>query len=669
MVNNIKKQIDFLTKQLRQWEYEYYGLEKPTVSDAEYDLTLRQLIDLEKQYPQYVNDNSPTKRVGGYVSKSFEKTQHEIPMLSLNNAFNEEELRKFDNDVKEAINLHGDVEYNLEPKIDGLSISLTYIDGKLVKALTRGDGEIGENVIENIRTIKSIPLVINTQLPKIEIRGEVFLSFKEFERINNELKSEEKFANPRNAAAGSLRNLDSSLTAKRKLQMIAYYIPDESILTTLKITKQSDVISQLKSFGFKTARECKKCTSIDDAINEIKHIQDHKENLEYPIDGIVLKVNDINTYDDISRTSKFPKWAIAYKFPPEIKQTKLIDIIATVGRSGKITYVAKLIPTTIGGSVVSSATLHNADYIINNDIRINDIVKIFKAGEIIPKVIGPILNKRPTDTIKFVPITNCPICHTILEKQDNEVDQYCTNVSCPSRIVQSLIHFCSRNAMNIEDLSERNLQKLFDAKIIQNISDIYLLDKYRDTVLQGEFKIKDKSFNNIWNNIIKSKNNSLERLIIGLGIRHVGETTAKVLAKTFRTLDRLINSSLDELLKINDVGEMVAISIVDYFKNSENMKLINTLKDLGVNMSYLSQVDESQINKNSPYYQKSFVITGSFDIARHEIKKILETKYDAIVNDAITKNTNYLIVGENGGSKIEKANKLGIKIIKDKIWS
>lgn len=667
-MNNIQRQIEFLKKQLRQWEYEYYGLDKPTVSDGEYDLTLRKLIDLEKQYPQYATSDSPTKRVGGHVSKSFEKIKHEIPMLSLANAFNEEELRKFDNDVKEALKTTNEVEYNLEPKIDGLSISLIYINGRLTYGLTRGDGETGENVIENIKTIKSIPLLINTKLPKIEIRGEVFLSFEEFNRINNEIEDDKKFANPRNAAAGSLRNLDSSLTAKRKLQMIAYYIPNESILKTLSINKQSDVINQLKSFGFKTAKECKRCKNIEDVVNEINRIKKYKEGLEYPIDGIVLKVNDINTYDDISRTSKFPKWAIAYKFPPEIKQTKLLDIIATVGRSGKITYVAKLEPVAIGGSIVSSATLHNGDYIVDNDIRINDVVKIFKAGEIIPKVIGPILEKRPSNTIKFKPIRNCPVCNTLLEKQIDEVDQYCTNISCPARVVQSLIHFCSKSAMNIEDLSERNLQKFYDAKIIQKISDIYLINKHKQEILQSDFKIKDKSFDNIWNHIQQSKSNSLERLIIGLGIRHVGETTAKVLAKKFRTLENLTRTSLDELLKINDIGETVGISIVDYFKNQENIKLIDELKRLNINFSFLSQVDESKIDKSSPYYQKNFVITGSFDIARHEIKKLLEIKYDAIVTDSITRNTNFLIVGESGGSKIDKANKLGITIIRDKIW-
>jgi DNA ligase (NAD+) len=341
--------------------------------------------------------------------------------------------------------------------------------------------------------------------------------------------------------------------------------------------------------------------------------------------------------------------------------------MATVGRSGRITYVAKLEPTSLSGSIISSATLHNATYIMDNDIRINDIVSIFKAGEIIPKVIGPILTKRPQNTIPFKPIQYCPICHTLLEKQDGEVDQYCTNISCPSRIIQSLIHFCSKAAMNIDDLSEGTLQKLFDAKIITRISDIYLLDKYKQQILESDFKIKEKSFTNIWNNIQQSKHNSLERLIIGLGIRHVGETTAKVLAKAFRSLDQLKSLSIEDLAKINDIGQTVAISIVDYFHNQQNLTLINELKNLGVNITYLSQVDESKIDKSNIYYQKNFVITGSFEIARHEIKKLLEAKYDANVSDAITRNTNYLIVGENGGSKIDKATKYGITIIKDKI--
>jgi DNA ligase (NAD+) len=344
-----------------------------------------------------------------------------------------------------------------------------------------------------------------------------------------------------------------------------------------------------------------------------------------------------------------------------------LNITATVGRTGRITYIANLQPVILSGSTISSATLHNADYIRDNDIRINDIVKIFKAAEIIPKVMGPVLNKRPINTISFIPITHCPRCNALLEKQLGEIDQYCTNTSCPARILQSMIHFTSKKAMNIEDLSEKNLQKLYDANIINKIQDIYKFGEKKSIILQSDFKIKEKMFNNFINNINASKNNSLEKLIFAIGIRHVGETTAKILAKTFRTIDHLANASLNELMKINDIGETVAVSIVDFFRNNDNQRLINDLKTLGVNTRYLPSIDESKVEKNSQYYQKTFVITGSFDIPRHEIKKRMEQKYDANVIDTISRSTDYLIVGENGGSKIKKANKLNIKIIQTKI--
>jgi DNA ligase (NAD+) len=345
----------------------------------------------------------------------------------------------------------------------------------------------------------------------------------------------------------------------------------------------------------------------------------------------------------------------------------LLDIEPNVGRTGKITYVAKLQPVNLGSSIVSSATLHNAEYILENDIRVNDIVKVFKAAEIIPKVMGPILKKRQSDVKIFHPITHCPICNSLLEKQKDEVDQYCTNVSCPARIVQSMIHFTSKRAMNIEDLSERNLQKLYDAKIITTIQDIYNFENKKEIILSNDFKIKDKMFNKILKNINASKKNSLDKLLFALGIRHIGETTAKVLAKTFRTIDNIAQSTMEDLIKINDVGEVVAISIIDFFKNISNQTLIKDLKLLDVNTIYLSNVDESKIDTSNPYYRKTFVITGSFDIPRHEIKKMLEQKFDANVTDSVSKSTNYLIVGEDGGSKIEKASKLGVTIVKDKI--
>ncbi|MDR2369692.1 MAG: NAD-dependent DNA ligase LigA [Mycoplasmataceae bacterium] len=667
-MKHVQIKIEDLKKQLQQWAHEYYDLDKPTVSDAEYDLTLQELITLETTYPQFATDDSPTKKIGGSVATHFVKVRHDIPMLSLSNQFSEADLRKFDQDIKKEIGTLS-ISYNVEPKIDGLSISLIYINGVLKQALTRGDGEFGEDVTNNVRTIKTVPLRINTDITRLEIRGEIFLSYKEFHKINATIDDEaQKFANPRNAAAGSLRNLDSSISAKRNLDMIAYYIPDESVLRQLGIYTQANVINLLKQWGFKTANEIKLCENIDKVITYITEITQRRPTLAYPIDGIVIKENEIKYYDILGHTAKFPKWATAFKFPPEIAQTKLLNITPTVGRTGRITYVANLQPVHLDGSTVTAATLHNAEYIKDNDIRINDTVQIFKAAEIIPKVMGPVLTKRPEGAMSFTSITHCPICNTLLEKQIAEVDQYCTNVSCPARIVQSMIHFTSKKAMNIEDLSEKNLQKLYDANIIRCIQDIYKFKDQKSLILQADFKIKEKMFNNLVNNINASKNNSLEKLIFAIGIRHVGETTAKILAKTFRSIDNIAKASLAELTNINDIGEVVAISIMDFFKNTSNQTLIQDLKSLGVNTTYIPTIDESKVQTDSIYYQKTFVITGSFDVPRHEIKKKLEQKFDANVVDAVSKSTDYLIVGANGGSKKTKADKLNIPIIQVKIW-
>lgn len=671
-MDKVLKRIQELRDNLKKWEYHYYALDNPLVSDVEYDIAMNELIALEKQYPQLVTDDSPTKRVGGTILDKFEKIKHDYPMLSLSDVFSYEELIKFDSDIKKALNsfdkkIH--FSYTVEPKIDGLSISLHYEKGKLVRALTRGDGEYGEDVTNNAKTIRSIPLNITTSLDKIEARGEVFMSFKEFEKINSLIEDDEKkFSNPRNAAAGSLRNLDSSLAAKRNLEMIAYYLPNPNNLKQLNINKQFDVLTTLKSLGFKTAIESKLCNNINEVIDYIKLMTDHRSKMKFPIDGMVIKLNEMELYDLLGRTSKFPKWAVAYKFPPEIVKTKLRNIKSTVGRTGRITYVAELEPVKLSGSIVSNATLHNAEYIIDKDIRIGDVVQVFKAGEIIPKVLGPVLSERKDELKAFKPILTCPICGSLLEKQDDEVDQYCTNTSCPSRILQSMIHFCEKKAMNIEELSEKNLDKLSQAKLICSIQDIYQFNNKKEIVLNSNLKIKKKMFDKIVLNIEQSKKNSLEKLIFGLGIRHVGETTSKSLAKHFGDIQSLMNASLLDLQKITDIGETVAVSIFDYFKNERNIKLINDLISFGVNTKYLSNSQVSDKNKNSEYYQKKFCITGSFDIPRNEIKRLLELKFDAYVSESVNATTDYLIVGENGGSKQQKATKLGVKILKEKIW-
>lgn len=665
---DILNRINTLKKKINKWNYEYYMLDAPTVSDAEFDANMNELILLEKENPEFIADDSPTKKVGGFVATNFEKKKHNIPMLSLSNKYNFDELIEFDSTIKKELNSAIDIKYNVEPKIDGISISLTYINGILEQALTRGDGVIGEDITTNVRTIKTIPLKIDIPISPFEIRGEVYMAQKDFKKLNDSLPDDKKFANPRNAAAGSIRNFDSSIAAKRNLSMIAYFIPDDLSQKKMNITNQHQVIEKLQQLGFKTpTKETKLVANINEAIKFIDNITKIKDQLEFPIDGMVLKVDNTSLYDTIGRTSKFPKWATAYKFPPDIETTELVSIEAFVGRTGRITYVGKLKPVRISGSLVSAATLHNAEYIKENDIRINDFVKVYKSGEIIPKIIGPDLTKRTMNTKSFLPITNCPSCGTQLVIPNGEVDQYCFNDFCHAKKVNTIVHFCSRDAMNIEDLSEKTIEKLFNKNIIISIEDLYNFKNLKEQVINGDFEIKEKSFSNIVKHIEDSKTNSLERLIFAIGIRHVGIVTAKVLAKKFRTLENLQESTIDELLAINDIGETVAKSIVDYFNNPNNINFIKKLINYGLNTNYLSNAS-SNVDTTSEYYQKNFVITGTFDIPRHEIKKLLESKYDATVTDTVTKNTNYLIVGNDGGSKKDKAEKMGIKIITSKIW-
>jgi DNA ligase (NAD+) len=663
-MDNVKQRIEFLKKQLNEWSKQYYDLDRPTVSDADYDLLLKELTSLEKQYPQYHTDDSPTNKVGGTISAKFTKVKHNINMLSLSNAFNSEELLKFDNDVKEATKL-SDISYTVEPKIDGLSISLYYQDGKLVKALTRGDGINGEDVTVNVRTIKSVPLSIDYH-GDLQVRGEIFMSYANFEKINNELDELDKFANPRNAAAGSLRNLDSSITAKRNLLMVAYYLPDDHQLQQLNLSKQSQVIERLKSLGFYVAKGIKYCKNIEEVIAHIQYLETNKEQLGFPIDGGVVKVDNLSLYDSIGYTSKFPKWAIAYKFAPEIVQTKLLEINATVGRTGRITYVAKLEPVQLSGSTISAATLHNGEYIIMNDIRVGDIVKVYKAAEIIPKVIGPVLELRKQKLESFKAINVCPVCNATLTKELDEVDQYCPNISCKSRALASIAHFTSKKAMNIMLLSDKTLAKLYDHGVINSVCDIYDFHNKKQEILALDLKLKQKAFTNIVNNINNSKTNSLERLLFALGIRHVGEVMAKSLAKLYRSIDNLANTSYEDLLKVNDIGSVVAKSIVNFFADQNNKQLITKLKSYGVNTTYLSQA-AANIDQNNKYYQKTFVITGSFDISRHEIKSLLEKKYDANVVESLSRDVDYLIVGQKPGSKIDKAKKLNIQLIEEAI--
>ncbi|ADR23790.1 DNA ligase (NAD(+)) [Mycoplasma leachii PG50] len=645
--------INQLKEQLNLWSKQYYVDDNPSVDDTEYDLALKELISLENLYPEFITSDSPSQKVGGTVNEKFLKITHKTPMLSLGNVFNFDEFLEFNTQVSKVSNNLNN-EYVAELKIDGLSISLVYENGVLVSAATRGNGIVGEDVTINVKTIKSIPLKISKK-ERVEVRGEIYLSKAEFEKINKKrlLNSEDLFANPRNAAAGTLRQLDSKIVASRNLDaFLYYYISDDSAKLN-----QYESILRLNQLGFKTNKETMLCKNLDQIKAYIQKYTNLKNDLDYQIDGIVFKINDKNLQNSLGFTSKIPKWAIAYKFPAEIKQTKLLDVFATVGRTGKITYNAKLEPVFLMGAKISAATLNNAEYIKTKDLRINSIVKIKKAGDVIPEVIEAIKDEDFYKLEKFKPALYCPNCYSLLEKNDGEVDQFCINSSCSMKILRSLQHFSSREAMNIVSLGDRSLEILFNLKIIQNISDIYKLEEYKDQILAiDNFGLK--SYLNLIDSINASKNNSLEKVLFGLGIRHIGSKTAKILAKKYQNIDNLMSASYDELIQINSIGESLALSIVDWFKIEDNLKLINDLKSFNINFNYLG----AKINSNSIIANKSFVITGTLTRPREEFKTLIENNAGKI-SGSISKQTDYLLVGNNVGSKLEKAKKLGVKII------
>ena len=661
---DIKKKINNLVEKLKKWEYEYYALESPTVSDSEYDLSLKELVELEDKNPEFRNIDSPTLRVGGFISEKFEKVKHKIPMLSLSNAFSNEDIVKFDNDIRKELSENISFTYSLEPKIDGLSISLIYEDGFLKKALTRGDGIEGEDVTENVKTIKYVPLSIPFK-DEIEIRGEIFFDKKSMEKINS--ISEKKFVNARNAASGTIRNLDSSIVAERNLNAIMYNIP-ESIENN--IFKQSDVLKWLKHNFFNVSKYNKVCENVDELINEIKWFQENRETIPFDIDGIVIKINEINLYDDIGYTSKFPKWATAYKFPPKIVSSKLIDIKTSVGRTGRINYIAQIEKVKIDGVAIQNATLHNFEYIQEKDIRINDYVELYRAGEVIPKIIGPIISKRTNECKKFICPKTCPSCNSILEKIENEVDLYCNNKKCERKIIESISHFVSRNTMDIDGLSIKIIEKLYDKNIISSFIDLYKLENKKEEIINANLLIKEKSFNNLISQINKSKGNSLERLIFGLGIKHVGEVASKAIAKKYLSLSNFKNITIESLLEISDLGDKMANAIFNYFNDCDNDEIINSLINMKIANEYFSKWSGNQIsNENEIYRNKKMVITGSFSTSRNEIKPLLEEMYGAKISSKVGPSVDFLLIGNNPTSKkIEEAKKYNIRIIDKEFW-
>ena len=638
-----------LIELLNKYNYEYYTLDKPSVEDSEYDRLMQELIRIESSHPEWVRSDSPTRKIGGEIISEFVKVKHDVPMFSLGNVFNEEEIKDFDEKVSKVFPKH---EYVCELKIDGLAVSLEYKKGVLFRAATRGDGVIGEDITHNVKTIKSIPHKL-TEDVDITIRGEVYMPKKSFEALNKYQieHGESVFQNPRNAAAGSIRQLDSNIAAKRGLDAFLYHYP----LTPFKTHYES--LMYMKKLGFIVNPNIKLCKNISEVLDYINEWTLKRSSLPYEIDGIVIKVNDIDMQKELGYTAKVPKWATAYKFPPEHVLTRLTDIIFTVGRTGQITPNAVLEPVRVMGSTISRATLHNQDFCIEKDIRIGDYVYIYKAGDVIPAVDRVELSRRTGNEKEFQMIKYCPMCGTELKQKPGMVDFFCENVHCPARKVEGLIHFVSRNAMNIDGLGDRIMEDFYNYGFIRKISDIYKLSSKREELIELEgFGIK--SVNTMLENIEKSKNNSLDRLLFALGINGIGAKTAKILCKYYTSIDTLMNATEEELSNIHDIGPTLSKNIVDYFKNENNLKEIDELKSLGLNMSFIGK----QLIEDDNFKDKRFVITGSFDnITREEIKAFIEER-GGFTSDSVSKKTDVVLVGENPGSKKDKAKELNIPI-------
>lgn len=640
-----------LVELITKANYEYHILDNPeTLTDAEYDNYLRELYSIEEIHPEWIRSDSPTQKIGGIVLDKFEKVTHNIPMMSLADVFNEDEILEFDNRIKkEGIN----PKYVCELKIDGLSVSLKYEKGILVSGATRGDGITGENITHNVKTIKQVPLKLNKPID-IEVRGEIYMSKKTLEYLNEMRKEsgEPLLKNCRNAAAGSVRQLDSSIAAKRNLEVWIYHLPDPE---DYGIKTHHEALEFMSDLGFRVNPNNRLVSSIDEVMDFIHEKGNARKDLPYDIDGVVIKLDDLNDHEIMGNTIRYPKWACAYKFPAEVVQTKLNDIKFTVGRTGQVTPNAILEPVMVMGSLISKATLHNEEYCLTKDIRIGDTVRIIKAGDVIPRVESVVMEMRNNNSLPFKFIKECPICGSTLVKKD--AAYYCKNDDCSKKDIEGLIHFVSRDTMNIDGFGDATLEDFYNLGYIKRISDIYHLNKYIDELklLEG---FGEKSISKLTDAIEESKKNSLEKLLFALGIRYVGKKTAKILAREFKHIDNLIKADFDTLNRIRDVGDVIAKSVVDYFNDEDNLKLIDELKSLGLNMEYLLQ----ETDEETAFTGKTFVLTGTLDsITRDEAKTKIESLGGNCAG-SVSKKTNVVIAGHDAGSKLTKAQELGIDI-------
>lgn len=652
-MEHIKEEIFKLVALLNKYSYDYYVEDNPQISDTEYDTLYKQLEKLEQEYPEFILDNSPTQRVGDRVLDEFEKVIHKVPMLSLSNTFSIEDLRDFDSRISK-LSSDDSIEYICELKIDGLAISINYENGKLVSAATRGDGMVGENVTENIKTIFSIPKTLKTK-KSFEVRGEVYLPKKSFELLNKEREenNEVLFANPRNAAAGSLRQLDSKITAKRRLSAFIY-----SVVGDENINSQKMALTVAADLGLPVNSNFKLCKTIDEVVDYVMYWEEHKQDLPYEIDGIVIKVNSYSLQEEIGSTQKSPRWATAYKFPEEELATKLLDIELSVGRTGIITPVAVLNPINISGSTVSKASLHNKDIIDDLDIHIGDMVVVKKAGEIIPKVVRVVEELRLANSEKYVMPNICPSCKSKTFIKEGDPFTRCLNPDCPEQNIRKIIHFASREALNIEGLGDKVVATLYEKGIIKHTIDLFSLDRNKLVELE---RMGDKSVDNLLNAIENSKQSSLDKVIFALGILNVGKKAGKILAEYYKNLTNFSKATVDELLELPDIGLITAESIVDYLSNDNNLRFINELIEIGMNPQYEIQ------NKNTDniFSGKTIVLTGKLvELTRNEAKEYLE-RFGAKVTGSVTSKTDYVIVGEKAGSKLAKAEQLGIQVLSE----